>query len=347
MTRHQRKYKRLPGRPFSLFGVCSLWQGEDHLLWVESVFFSENYKRFFYSDIQSIVTERGDTHTLWSVIWGVLGLICSLIAILVQGTPYVSATFATVFFIGLGINLALGPSCAVYLQTGVQIQNLATLKRVRTAQKAVARIKASVEKIQGPLARPQRSGANTTATEGTPTSAPARAQFTATVGPGARTAVTEVFKPLLHNSLFGCLLGLGLLEFSQLLLKSLTVAVLEAFLHGAVLILVVVGLTCWHRHIKGTLVAKINWLALVFIIIGSAAGYALYIAAAVRHPQINYHHWEMFKSMFQLRMIDHPLAATARLAYAAGSLALGVFGLLATGRMASRTHRAEANRTPR
>lgn len=334
MARKNRKYKRLPGRPFALFGARSLWQGDDHLLWVESVFFMENYKRFFYRDIQSIVVQRGGVHTLWSAIWGVPAFICCLVAFLVQGTPYVSGIFASVFLLALGINLVLGPSCSVYLQTGVQIQKIESLKRIRTARKAIARIKELVEAAQGPLVKTRQLSANAAGVRRAPSSEPLHALSAAGQQAGQK-APAEAFNPLLHNILFGCLLALGVLESAQLVLKSLSIAVLAALLHGGILVLVIVSLTRWHRHIKETLTARINWLALVFIVLESAVGYALYIAAAFSNPQINYHHWELFKSMFQLQMTDHPLALTGHLIYAIGSLLLGISGMLAVRRLPS------------
>jgi len=46
-------YRRLPGNAAALASYHRLWLGPDHLLAVRSVGFSEEYKRFYFSDIQA------------------------------------------------------------------------------------------------------------------------------------------------------------------------------------------------------------------------------------------------------------------------------------------------------
>jgi hypothetical protein len=76
MTKNIERYKKLPGRHVSIFGVKCLWQGPDHLLWVEAALGQEHYRRFYYKDIQAIVLQRTSRHNYWSVAWGVLSLCC-------------------------------------------------------------------------------------------------------------------------------------------------------------------------------------------------------------------------------------------------------------------------------
>jgi hypothetical protein len=328
MARKERKYRRLPGRPFSLFDIRSLWQGPDHLLWVESVFFSEHYKRFFFKDIQSVVIQRNGRHWLWTAVWGGLALTCGLPAVLLSGTHSVIAVFALLFLLALLVNLALGPGCSVYLQTAVQVQKLTNLNRVRTARKAIGRIKPLIEAVQGSLKQPQAFVAQ------------AAVQASAPAETAAETSPSESYKPLLHRLLFALLVSLGSLGCLQLLVKNLAVAMVEILLHAAVQILVIAALTRWYRQIKGSMVSKINWMALCFIFFQTLVGYGLFLAVSFRNPMINYHHWEMFKLMFQLQTADHPLALTGNLIYAGGCLVLGLFGLLVMRRGRARA-RAE------
>src|SRR3954471_18895761 len=52
-------YRRLPGKSFGLFGNSTLWAGSDHLLAVESTRFVQNYRRYYYTDIQAFqISER-------------------------------------------------------------------------------------------------------------------------------------------------------------------------------------------------------------------------------------------------------------------------------------------------
>jgi hypothetical protein len=329
MARKERKYKRMPGRPFAPFEVRSLWQGPDHLLWVETVFFKEYYKRFSYADIQSIILQRTDAHVLWSCIWGILALICGLIAFLVTDTPFISGFLTMLFLMLLGANVVLGPACTVYLQTAAQVQKISSLKRVKTARKAMARIKALVEAAQGAW-DDRNSGM-----KATPSSVPSPANQASSAGMPAGTlirsmeaAVTAPFKPLLHQILFGLLLALGVMGTIQLQLRNLPMATLETLLHLVAQVMVIVALTRWHRLTAGTLINKINWVALVFITLFTIIGYGLYLAASFSNPQVNYHHWVMFKKVFELQWIEHPLTLAANVTYACGNVFLGCFGLL-------------------
>lgn len=330
MARKEKIYRRMPGRPFSPFYTGSLWQGPDHLLWVESVFFKESYKRFYYNDIQSIVLQRTGTHLIWTFVWGALALLFGAIAFWVPGPPHVSGTFMVIFLAALLMNIIMGPSCSVYLQTAVQRQKILSLKRVRTANKVMTRIKAFVEKQQGVWEKQKSVDAQKamlnfapTASVGAPGTSPAGTSEKVPQGP---------FNPLLHQILFGLFLVMGIFGCIQLLLKSLPLGLMETLMHGAAQIMVIVVLVRWYRHLKGTMIARINWLALVFIVIQTAIGYGLYFAASFQNPEINYHHWAMFKMMFELQMTDHPVALAGNIIYGGGSLLLGVFGLLVVQR---------------
>jgi len=326
MARKQRKYRRLPGRPFSPFSVQSLWQGPDHLLWVNSFFFHESYKHFYFKDIQSLVIRRSDAHQVWNVLWGVLMAVFGLAAWFIPGTPYVSGTFASIFLVSLLTNIALGPACSVYLQTAVQVVKLSSLKRVRTAYKAIDQIKALVESVQGPLYQSKRAKGHFSG--GQPGPLPADVTKSAPPMTEPKKSPVGPFNPLLHRILFGTLLALGVLGTAQLMLRSLPVAAFETLLHAIAQVMAIMALVRWYRHLKGTLASKLNWLALVLVSLQSLIGQGLYVVVSFRNPELNYNTWAMFKRMFELHMSDHPLAWSVNITFAAGSLLLGAFGLM-------------------
>lgn len=328
MAPRERRYRKLPGRPLTLFDTKRLWQGDNHLLYVESLFFRESYKRFDYNDIQTVWLRRTGTHWVWSFVWGALTLLSGLIAFLVPGPPYVSGAFLAIFLLALVANLLMGPSCVVYLQTAVQLQKLASLKRVRTAGKVMTRIKSLVEERQGPWERNKSLEAQKTVLR---TSKREAVQPSDAVAYGAAErdeAPKGPYKPMLHQILFGLFAMLGVLGAIQLYLKSLPLGLLETLVHAAVQILVIIALVRWFRHLKGTLIAKFNWLALIFIVVQTMIGYGLYLLVSIRNPEINYHHWAMFKMIFEIQMSDHPLALAGNIIFTGGSLLLGTFGLL-------------------
>jgi hypothetical protein len=318
----------MPGKPFFPFVSWSLWQGPDHLLWVSSSFFKERYRRFYYNDIQSIILQRTGNHWIWTCVWGALALLFGIIASAVSGTAYVSGTFSVIFLAALLTNILMGPSCNVFLQTAVQLQRISSLRRVRTANKALEKIKVLVNSKQGAWQKEISVAAQNN-------SAPSRTHDrseSATAAPaqkeGEAAAPKGPYKPLFHQILFGLLLIMGILGSIQILIKSLPIGLLETLLHGAAQVMVIVALVRWFRHLKGTAIAKLNWLALVFVIIVTVIGYVFYFVVSFQNPEYNYNHWAMFKMMFELQMSDHSFALAANIIYAGGNLLLGLFGLL-------------------
>lgn len=330
MARKPQIYRRLPGRPFAPFCLRSLWQGPDHLLWVNTVFYNESYKRFYYKDIQSLVIRRSDVHQFWNIIWGALMAIFGLVAWFVSGTPYVSGTFAAFFLFLMLMNIALGPACKVYLQTAVQVVSLGSLKRVRTARRAIDQIKDLVESVQGPLEMNKK--VKTPVAEGPSSGLPSAVAEQSPAMAASETASPGPYKPMLHGILFATLAALGVLETFQLMLHSLPVAALGTLLHAIAQVVVIMALVRWYRHLKATLIIKLNWLALVLVTLQTLLGQGLYMVVSVRHPELTYNAWAMLKKMFELYTSDHLLALAANLAYAAFSLMLGAFGFMALRR---------------
>jgi hypothetical protein len=328
MIRKERKYSRLPGRPFTPFEVRSLWQGPDHLLWVETVFFKENYKRFFYTDIQAVTLQRTHTHIFWSCVWGLLASVCGLIAFMVADPPLISGSFTAIFLLLLTANVVMGPACIVYLQTAAQIQRISSLKRVRTAQRTMTRIKALVEAVQGPWSEHSylKAGSFSPQTSVIPGSSADMPAESTSRNLEAATAVP--FKPLLHQILFGLMLAAGALGAVQFQLKNLPLAALETLIHLAVQVMVIAALARWYHQITGTVLAKINWIALFFVTLFTIIGYALYVVASFNNPEFNYHHWMMFKKVFELQWFEHPLTLAGNIVHTCGILLLGISGLL-------------------
>ena len=122
MPKKQKPYKRLPGKKKNfLGGLNTLWLGADHVLSIDSKRVSEDYKRFYYTDIQSVVTRntiRGKIQNLF------LGLFCgllTLLAVLIGGSWVIFfGIMAGLFFLILLFNCLLGPTCECHLRTAVQ-----------------------------------------------------------------------------------------------------------------------------------------------------------------------------------------------------------------------------------
>lgn len=137
---------------FGWSGYARLWQGPDHLLLVEANGFSENYKRFFFADIQALSVRRSMTGRIWNGIWSGLFLMFALIALqFSDAAAVVLWVIAGIFILCLVGNFALGPTCVCHVRTAVQTEKLTSIKRLKPAEKVFEKIHALVTVAQGTL----------------------------------------------------------------------------------------------------------------------------------------------------------------------------------------------------
>ncbi len=143
-------YRRLPGVAASPFRRRTLWLGPDHILSVLSLPFSEQYRRFYFRDIQAIVlAEAGNSWTYYLFASGaflvlmflLLGYSWHPVWAVICGAGALAA-----FTVGIRV-----PNCDCYLRTATSLERLPSLGRVRAARKALALLKPLIEAAQGQL----------------------------------------------------------------------------------------------------------------------------------------------------------------------------------------------------
>ena len=151
-------YQSLPGRGrrglFLSFAVssswCSLWLGPDHLLSVESRNYQEEYKRFYFRDIQAVIMRRTQRASATNVFFLImLVLFASLMIVAGPNGRIVTGILAGTTLLILTINLLRGPSCVCHLMTAVHTEELPSLNRLKTAREVVARLRPFIEGAQG------------------------------------------------------------------------------------------------------------------------------------------------------------------------------------------------------
>lgn len=133
----------------------SLWRGETHLLYVKRQGYAESYKRFFFPDIQAIVTQQTDTARLGGLCHGLAllsWLALLLVGILVSWHPALLITCgicALVAGVLFGVNRYRGPTCATYVFTAVQRERIYPLDRTSTASRMLVELRALISAAQG------------------------------------------------------------------------------------------------------------------------------------------------------------------------------------------------------
>jgi hypothetical protein len=133
----KRPYKKFPGI-WTLLAKDTLWIASDHLLYVILWFITEDYKRFYFRDIQAVVLYK-------TRIWKVLNLLLPVTtALLILAAATSTEAWGFFFYFAAGVtlcfclgNLLLGPTCECYIQTAGQNVKLTPLTRVRKAQKVM------------------------------------------------------------------------------------------------------------------------------------------------------------------------------------------------------------------
>jgi hypothetical protein len=150
-----RRLTRARGRRWLLPRV-SLWLGPDHLLSVESTGYWEDYKRFYFRDIQAVIIRGTKRRTVWNAV--LTGpLVIFLAGLLASATPRSHSLTAIITWsilsalvvVPFALNNILGPACATQLRTAVQTEDLPSLCRLRQTRRILERIRPLIVQAQG------------------------------------------------------------------------------------------------------------------------------------------------------------------------------------------------------
>jgi len=174
----EREYKRLTrSRNRSQFSIAvtsrvSLWEAKDHLLLIDTNGYTENYRRFYFRDIQAFSIGQTNGRAIAN---GILGALTGITVVLwlphfasLRSAPElweVLVAIATVmlFAVPLVINNLLGSTCVCLIQTAVQHEHLAPLRRVRAANRIIQRLLPAITAAQAGVTQIAPSSAESAA----------------------------------------------------------------------------------------------------------------------------------------------------------------------------------------
>jgi hypothetical protein len=161
MARTPNPYTKLGGRgwrrlAFGLSGSrCQLWLGPDHLLAVDYTISTEEYRRFYFRDIEAIVIRRTAERQIWNWVMAVLALLTAgpffagWLSERSSGLLITALVFAVFWLVFIAINTLRGPTCRTHIRTAVQTEHLPSLNRLSAARKALARLRPLIVAAQG------------------------------------------------------------------------------------------------------------------------------------------------------------------------------------------------------
>ena len=135
-----------------------LWLAKDHLLSVNYKWYAEDYKRFYFRDIQAVILRKTRTARTINEVLTPLACIVLALALSLSIAGSFDDGFAIVWWIIGAVllaflvpNILMGPTCVCHLKTAVQTEELPSLRRLRRARKVLARVQPLIVAAQGEL----------------------------------------------------------------------------------------------------------------------------------------------------------------------------------------------------
>ena len=152
-------------------GFTRLYLGEDHLLCVYNSAYTEDYRRFYFGDIQAIAVAANSKRKKMSAFHGGIALLLLIFAFWKSG--YWTAFFmilAGLFLINVAVNWFRGPTCTCILYTAASQEELTSLGLMKNALKVIDVLKPLIETAQGRLS-PEEIRAKAAASKAPPSQA--------------------------------------------------------------------------------------------------------------------------------------------------------------------------------
>jgi hypothetical protein len=355
MPTQMSEYRRLPGRGLRRTGVftlsrtyCRLWLGADHLLSIDSTGYSEDYRRFYFPDIQAITVRKTSRGRNWNVAFGTLAVACAL-----AGLPMgpigagIFWTLSGLLLLFLLINALRGPTCICHLQTAVQRDVWPSLGRLKVAGKVLAQIRPVVEQIQGTVTGEEVvERVRSSALEGMGQDSPASLHF----GRPPPPAIVPVSKysGWIHAVTFYLFLGLGAAGCIDFFVRHVVLVLLATALALGTSVAAVIAVVRQHDSGLSRRLQRLSWAAVAFILINGLIGYIRYFVFAVGRgdgtvePGLE---WRYMHVLAEISPLDSPFHLALSIFLVAGSWILGGLGLVwlqQFRRMRNRSQNAEA-----
>jgi hypothetical protein len=149
---------RLPGRATKTFGFTTLryqlWLTPEYLMFREIAGYRETVKRYYYTDIQAIVTTPTRAGRICTLVTSILVLAAIALTVAVTRTAVPDAIAVIPLFLGfiallvLVGNLFFGPTCSTTLYTATSEARLFSLGRQWATRRALERILPFIEAAQ-------------------------------------------------------------------------------------------------------------------------------------------------------------------------------------------------------
>ena len=293
MSKTKKTYKRLKGTGRSLLRSNKLYMAKDHLLSIESYFVSEEYKRFYYKDIEAITYRKTGRGMILNLCFAFLGVLLYFPAFLMDGG------WSTFFYISgslflplLLINWLRGPTCVSHLITPVQTARLFSLNRIKKASKAVSSLKPLIESFQGILTTEDLKNVE-------------QKESQAVKLKKIRKYLREE-KGTIHRFLFLVLILEGILTAIELYINQPAFTIFASITSLGLLLLIILALVKQTGSNLDNSIKIMTWVSMGFVIIYYISAYIFYIYFAISNPDMVQNQWLLVKHFSDLQFQDYP-----------------------------------------
>jgi hypothetical protein len=339
MAKKEKEYRRVYGKARRFLGLgytSSLWLGKDHVLCIHSSRYVELYNRFYYRDIQAVITRKTRQREIGSAVLGLLAMSAALVAVSTKGDGAIVAwSGAGLLVVSLLIQWLRGPTCVCHLRTAAHLMELPSLNRLRTARKAINTLQPLIAEAQGTLSAEEWQAKAVELA-----SAPQPSMITPAVQ-AAQPAVP--YNGRFHETLFYLLLvsgGLNALDvfYNFALLNMLGVALMLAMFVCAI------GAMIKQEHSDmGSALPKIVLSTLIYLCVGFMINIVYIFVLTMK--RINFSKpgmssadltSDLAMAYLSVRPLDYPGLLTLYIVFIICSFSLGVLGLVLIRRFRAR-----------
>lgn len=327
------RYTRLPGKGLRRQGFlaivriyCTLWLAQDHILSIDSRVFAEDYKRFYFRDIQAIITQRTNRGKVWNLIF--IALIGLFMFIALRGEETVTIILwlgvAGIFGIALLINWLRGPTCTCQIITAVQQETLPSLDRLKTAERVIKILKRHIQEAQGEFNAEETQTAELS-DQSSVSGSPFHFTSQASSGPPV-----QHYHGRIHGVVFSLLLVDGILTCTHLLFQNVALSLVSLGLTVVFSICVIIALVKQYNTDISKGIRWVTWSSFGYMCVSYFVSYILsiYLSVLIRVPiRSGMDQWEFFKTVAELSPYDYPLFLGIDICFIACTFLLGGIGL--------------------
>lgn len=317
MPKKQKPYTRLRGR--GLVGSNSLYLGSDHLLSINTTFFSEDYMRFYYRDIQALITRKTSTGKILNLVFTILLIIFLIPALRLEGG--LSGFFFTLtvpFFILIIINWLKGPTSVCHIVTPIQTVKLPALRRIKITKKAINQLRPYIENIQGILTQESLQGINQEE--------------------DLKSNLKKTFRPLkyekgtFHFLLFSFLLANVIFISIDIFYQNMALTFISTIIMLATIVFLIIALIKQTGSALYNALKIITWSTTGYICIYYIFSIIISFYIVLKNPGVSNNQWELIKKASALSPMEYPWLMGFSVFSLCISLIIGISGLVLIGK---------------